>query len=297
MKKVFSLVEKALNSQITVSITGETGTGKELVAKAIHYNSARSKFNFVAVNTATIPRDLIESELFGHEKGAFTGAITRRLGKFEEASKGTLFLDEIAELDLNLQTKLLRVLQEKEFTRVGGTGIIKTDVRIIVATHKNLLEEVKKGSFREDLYYRLLGLPIQLPPLRERGNDIILLAKEFLDQSCKENKIQKKSFTNTAKEKLLTYKYPGNVRELKAIIDLATIMSEHDQIMDTDFNFNIGKSSVDLFDEELTLAEYEAKIIRHYLNKYPNVVEAAKRLGIGKSTIYNLLKSENKSSN
>jgi DNA-binding NtrC family response regulator len=249
------------------------------------------------VNTATIPRDLIESELFGHEKGAFTGAITRRLGKFEEASKGTLFLDEIAELDLNLQTKLLRVLQEKEFTRVGGTGIIKTDVRIIVATHKNLLEEVKKGSFREDLYYRLLGLPIQLPPLRERGNDIILLAKEFLDQSCKENKIQKKSFTNTAKEKLLTYKYPGNVRELKAIIDLATIMSEHDQIMDTDFNFNIGKSSVDLFDEELTLAEYEAKIIRHYLNKYPNVVEAAKRLGIGKSTIYNLLKSENKSSN
>jgi two-component system response regulator AtoC len=296
MKKVFSLMEKAIKSQITVSISGETGTGKELVAKAIHHNSDRSKNNFVAVNTSAIPNDLIESELFGHEKGAFTGAITRRLGKFEEANKGTLFLDEIAELDLNLQTKLLRVLQEKEFTRLGGNGIIKTDVRIIVATHKNLLEEVKKGAFREDLYYRLLGLPIHIPPLRDRGNDIILLAKEFLEESCKENKIHKKSFTNTALEKLLSHKYPGNVRELKAIIDLAIIMSENDQIMDTDFNFNIGRSAGDLFDEELTLAEYEEKIIRHYLSKYHNVIEVAKRLGIGKSTIYNLLKTESKSS-
>ena len=178
IEKVFSLIEKAAKTNITVSVTGETGSGKEMIAKAIHYNSDRHKAPFVAVNVAAIPRELIESELFGHEKGAFTGAVTRRIGRFEEADKGTLFLDEIGELDINLQAKLLRVLQEREITRVGGNSITKINVRIVVATHKNLLEEVAKKTFREDLYYRLIGLPILLPPLRDRGNDILILAKQ-----------------------------------------------------------------------------------------------------------------------
>ncbi|MDX5346008.1 MAG: sigma-54 dependent transcriptional regulator, partial [Hymenobacteraceae bacterium] len=194
IKRIYTLIDKASRTNITVSVTGETGTGKELVAKAIHYNSDRRKKPYVAVNVAAIPKELIESELFGHEKGSFTGAVSRRIGKFEEANKGTIFLDEIGELDINLQAKLLRVLQEKEVTRVGGNSVVPIDARIIVATHKNLLEEVKKGKFREDLYYRLLGLPIALPPLRDRGNDIIVLAKHFADEFCKENKLKKKSF-------------------------------------------------------------------------------------------------------
>src|SRR5215470_14235815 len=200
IEKVFAMIEKASKTNITVSVTGETGTGKEMVAKAIHYNSDKSKKPFVAVNVAAIPKDLIESELFGHEKGAFTGAVTRRIGKFEEAHNGTLFLDEIGELDINLQAKLLRVLQEREITRIGGNEVIPINVRIIVATHKNLLEEVQNKTFREDLYYRLIGLPIQLPPLRDRGNDIIILAKHFMDQFCKENNVEKKSFSPEAQQ-------------------------------------------------------------------------------------------------
>jgi DNA-binding NtrC family response regulator len=168
IKGVYNLIEKALNSNITVVISGETGTGKELVAKAIHYNSTRKDNAFVAVNITAIPRELIESELFGHEKGSFTGASSRRIGRFEEATGGTLFLDEIGEMELNLQAKLLRVLQEKEIVRIGSNKPVKTDCRIIVASNKNLKDEVKKGNFREDLYYRLLGLPIELPPLRDR---------------------------------------------------------------------------------------------------------------------------------
>ncbi|HTF81720.1 MAG TPA: sigma-54 dependent transcriptional regulator, partial [Cytophagales bacterium] len=187
IKKIFALMEKAGKSNITVSITGETGTGKEVVAKAIHYNSGRSSKPFVAVNMSAIPKELAESELFGYEKGAFTGASTRRVGKFEEANQGTIFLDEIAEMDLSLQSKILRVIQEREVTRVGGNGSVKLDVRIIVATHKNLQEEVKKGTFREDLYYRLLGLPINLPPLRERDKDVLVIAKHFVEEFCKQN--------------------------------------------------------------------------------------------------------------
>ena len=173
IKTVYDLIDKALSTNITVIISGETGTGKELVAKAIHYNSKRKDKPFVTVNVAAIPSELIESELFGHEKGAFTGAAYRRIGRFEEADGGTLFLDEIGEMELNLQAKLLRVLQEKEIVRIGSNKPVKTDCRIVVATNKNLKEEVKKGNFREDLYYRLLGLPIELPPLRERANDIL----------------------------------------------------------------------------------------------------------------------------
>ncbi|MBL8008894.1 MAG: sigma-54-dependent Fis family transcriptional regulator, partial [Ignavibacteria bacterium] len=181
IKRVFGMLEKAVKSTISVSITGETGTGKELVSKAIHYNSKRKSKPFIAVNIAAIPSELIESELFGHEKGAFTGALTRRIGKFEDADGGTICLDAIGEMDPSLQAKLLRVLQEREVTRIGSNQVIKLDVRVITATHRDLAEEVKAGKFREDLYYRLLGLPVHLPPLRERGSDILLIAKHFLD--------------------------------------------------------------------------------------------------------------------
>jgi DNA-binding NtrC family response regulator len=291
IKKIFDLLEKAAKTQITVSITGETGTGKELAAKAIHYNSKRKNKPFVTVNVAAIPRDLIESELFGHEKGAFTGAIQRRIGKFEEAEGGTIFLDEIGEMDINLQAKLLRVLQEKELTRVGGNQVIKLDVRVLVATHRNLQDEVKNKTFREDLYYRLLGLPILVPPLRERGQDILLLAKHFLNQFAKENHMAKIKISNEAQEKLLKYPYPGNVRELKSVIDLAAVMSDGVELQAKDIAFNNMVSENMFLLKEMTLQEYNYHIIRNYLTKYnDNVMEVAMRLDIGKSSIYRYLK-------
>ena len=291
IKKIFGLLEKAAKTNITVTITGETGTGKELVAKAIHYSSPRKNKSFVAVNIAAIPRDLIESELFGHEKGAFTGANSRRLGKFEEAEGGTLFLDEIGEMEIGLQSKLLRVLQEKEISRVGGNQLIKLDVRILVATHRNLSEEVKKGKFREDLYYRLLGLPIHLPPLREREQDTLLLAKYFLDQFIKENQFKKLKLTQEAQEKLLQHTFPGNVRELKSIIELAAVMADNGEIKAADITFNSSGIEQSLLLREMTLQEYSYRIIRMLLDKYDNnVLEVAKRLDIGKSSIYRYLK-------
>lgn len=293
IKKVFGLMEKGAKTNITVSITGETGTGKELVAKAIHYNSGRRRKNFVAVNVAAIPKELIESELFGHEKGAFTGATTRRIGKFEEGHKGTIFLDEIGEMDLNMQTKLLRVLQEKELTRVGGNEVIKIDVRVIVATHKDLAEEVRKKNFREDLYYRLLGLPIKVPPLRNRGNDILLLAKHFIDEFCRENRINKLSISPAAQKKLMKYPFPGNVRELKAVMELSAVMVNNNIIEEDNISFNSATSMSDLMMEESTLKEYTTRIINHFLDKYDNnVMLVAQKLDIGKSTIYRMLKNE-----
>lgn len=291
MTRIFSLLEKAAATNINVYVTGDTGTGKEVVAKAIHYNSERKKRPFVAVNMAAIPRELIESELFGYEKGAFTGAQGRKTGKFEEANKGTIFLDEIAELDLSLQSKILRVLQEREITRVGGHEKISLDVRLIVATHKNLPVEVKAGRFREDLFYRIMGLPITLPPLRDRGNDILLLARHFLDEFCKSNKLPALTITNEAKEKLLKYPYPGNVRELKSIIDLAAVMCNSGKLDAEDILFTNLSSSEDPFaGAEKTLREYTNDIIKHFLKKYNNnVVLVAKKLGIGKSTIYKML--------
>lgn len=291
IKKIFSLLEKACSTNISVSISGETGTGKELVAKAIHYNSKRKNKPFVAVNIAAIPRDLIESELFGHEKGAFTGAITRRIGKFEEAEGGTIFLDEIGEMDPNLQAKLLRVLQEKEITRIGGNLVIKLDVRVLAATHKDLTEEVKEGRFREDLYYRLLGLPIQLPPLRERGNDVILVAKHFLDNFTKENQMPKFKISQEAQQKLLQYPFPGNIRELKSVIELAAVMATEQEIKPQDISFNNSTRIESFLHQEMPMEEYMYRIIRHFLNKYDNnVLEVAKKLNIGKSSLYRYLK-------
>ena len=291
IQKVFKRLEKAVSTNITVSITGETGTGKELVAKAIHYSSKLKKMPWVAVNIAAIPAELMESELFGHEKGAFTGANTRRIGKFEEANGGTLFLDEIGEMDLNLQAKLLRVLQERELTRIGGNEIISLDFRLIVATHRNLAEEVEKGTFREDLYYRRLGLPVVLPPLRDRGNDIVRLAKYFIDQFSRSNDLHPPRISTEAIEKLLRYNYPGNVRELRSIIELAVVMCEDDEITDSDISFNqVGKENM-MVGEEMTMRAYTFRIIQYYLDKYENnVLKVADVLDIGKSTIYRYLK-------
>ncbi|HPE34183.1 MAG TPA: sigma-54 dependent transcriptional regulator, partial [Bacteroidales bacterium] len=294
IKKIFSLIEKAIQTNITVSITGETGTGKDLVAKAIHYNSAKANLPFIAINVSAIPKELIESEMFGHEKGAFTGAVTRKIGKFEEAGKGTIFLDEIGEMDQYMQVKLLRVLQEKELNRVGGNEVIKVNARVIIATNRNLAEEVKKGNFRQDLYFRLLGLNINLPPLRDRGNDILLLAKYFVDEFCKENDLQKKSLSQKAQEKLMNYDFPGNVRELKAIMELAVVMANSEVIDDNDISLSAAtRSSNFLMDEEDTLQGYDKKIIKHFLEKYDNnILEVAKKLDIGKSTIYRMIKNK-----
>jgi len=291
IKTIFSKINKALKSNINVSITGETGTGKEVVAKAIHYNSPRKNKPFVAVNMAAIPKELVESEFFGHEKGAFTGAADKSIGKFEQANGGTLFLDEIAELDLNLQSKLLRALQEREITRVGGSQKIKLDVRLIIATHKNLANEVKKENFREDLYYRVVGLPIELPALRERGQDTLILAKHFIDLFAKENKIKPLTLSTDAKKKLLKYSFPGNVRELKSVIDLACVLAEENEITADDVSFySLEKESEVFLDQQKTLKEYTTEIILHFLKKNNNdVIKTAKILDIGKSTIYNLM--------
>ncbi|MDY0344229.1 MAG: sigma-54 dependent transcriptional regulator [Lentimicrobium sp.] len=290
INKVFILIEKAARTNITVSIYGETGTGKELVAKSIHHASPRSKKPFVAVNVTAIPRELIESEMFGHEKGAFTGAANRRIGRFEEANHGTIFLDEIGDMDLNMQSKLLRVLQEEEVVRIGGNETVKLDIRVIVATHKNLQEQVRKGEFREDLYYRLLGLPIQLPPLRDRESDITLLARFFVDEFCQKNKLGKLSISSKAAEKLQKYPFPGNVRELKAIMELAAVMTNTDVIDENDITFGAASSSNDFLYEEATLDDYTRRIVNHFMQKYDNKVRlVADKLNIGKTTIYRMI--------
>ena len=293
MQQVFRLMEKAVKSNITISIAGETGTGKELVAKSIHYNSGRRNGPFIAVNMSAIPKELVESELFGFEKGAFTGAVARKKGQFELAHGGTLFLDEIAEMDINPQAKLLRAFQEREIMRVGGDKPIPYDARIIIATHKNLAEEVRKGLFREDLYYRLLGLSIVLPPLRERSNDILLLGQVFLNDFVKQNGLGEMVISKEAKTKLLQYAYPGNVRELKAIMELSAVLASGGTVEADDIQFNSVRQEVPFLGEELTLEEYKTRIIYHFLEKYNNdVLLVADKLKIGKSTIYRMLKNE-----
>lgn len=293
IKVVFNKINKAINTNINVSITGETGTGKEVVAKAIHYNSDRKNKPFVAVNMAAIPKDLMESEFFGHEKGAFTGAYDQKIGKFEQADEGTIFLDEIAELDLNLQSKLLRALQEREVVRLGGTTGIKFNARLIIATHKDLSQEVKKGSFREDLFYRIIGLPIHLPPLRDRENDTLLLAKHFIDLFVKENKIKPISLSKVAKDKLIKHPFYGNIRELKSVIDLACVMCEENEILIDDLIFTSINSTDFFLSESKTLKEYTSEIILHFLKANNNdVVKTAQKLNIGKSTIYNLIQTK-----
>jgi DNA-binding NtrC family response regulator len=290
IRNLYTLIERAVKTNINVSVTGETGTGKEVVAKAIHYNSVRRKKPFVAVNMAAIPHDLLESELFGYEKGAFTGAFTRKTGKFEEATEGTLFLDEIGDMDMAMQAKVLRVIQERELVRIGGKETIALDLRLIVATHKDLKEEVAKGNFRQDLFFRLLGLPIHLPPLRDRANDILILAKHFAEMFCKENNLPPIVFSSETSEKLLRYPYPGNIRELKAIVDLAVVMSNGKMLTPEDIIFSQTSQPTDfLSTKEMTLEEYDRVIIKSYLEKYKDdMVLVAEKLAVGKSTLYRM---------
>ena len=293
MQRVYALLQKAINNNITVSISGETGTGKEVIAKAIHYNSVYKNKPFVAINMAAIPKELFESELFGHEKGAFTGASQTRIGKFEEADGGTLFLDEVGEMDLVFQAKLLRVLQERELTRVGSNKVYKFNCRIIVATHKNLLQEVKDGNFREDLYYRLYGLPIELPPLREREKDILLLCKSFIERFCHENKFEVKKLSSEAQNKLLAYPWPGNIRELKSVIELAVVMALDEIIQGDDIVLANNDILSGIMGEEMSLRSYNRRIVQLFLDKYNNNTKiVADKLDIGQTTIYRMLKEE-----
>lgn len=288
------LIEKAVKHTITVMISGETGTGKEVVASLIHQNSPRKDKPFVAVNVAALPSDLVESELFGYEKGAFTGASARRIGKFEEANGGTLFLDEIAEMPLQTQAKLLRALQEKEITRLGSNQAIKVDCRIIAATHRNLKQEIAAGNFREDLYYRLFGLTIDLPPLRERHSDTILIARHFTELFCADNNLPPKKLSVAAGKKLLSYHFPGNVRELKSIIDLACVLSDESVIEPEHIQTSSENNLLSFQKNDMTLKEFELALIKEYLrNNNNNIKLVAQKLDIGLSTLYRLLKENN----
>jgi transcriptional regulator with PAS, ATPase and Fis domain len=230
MKDIFKMVKQIADSKSTVLIMGESGTGKELISRAIHYNSNRKNYPFVTINCAAIPETLIESELFGHEKGAFTNAIEKKLGRFEVAHQGTLFLDEIGELSLTTQAKILRFLEEKEFNRVGGSKTIKVDVRLITATNKDLNQMIKKGGFREDLYYRINVVPIVIPPLRERKEDIPILIDHFINKFSVENNKNVKGINKDALEFLMQYEWPGNVRELENLIERVIALTSNEYI-------------------------------------------------------------------
>ena len=287
MQPVYQMISKVAPATSTILILGESGVGKELVAEAIHYASGRSKRPFVKLNCAALPESIIESELFGHEKGAFTGAVSLRKGRFEMADGGTLFLDEIGEIGPGIQAKLLRVLQEREFERVGGTDTLEADVRIIAATNKNLVMKVRDGEFREDLYYRLNIIPITVPPLRERKTDILLLSDFFIE---KYNRLNRKSIhrlSTPAIDMLIAYHWPGNVRELENSIERAVILSEDNvihgyhlppslQMADPHFRDN---SYTGTLQQKLDSIEYEM-IVEALKNTRGNLSRAAERLGL-----------------
>ncbi len=304
MRETLSIVDRVSASRSTVLITGESGTGKELVARAIHFSSPRKDEPFVAVNCMAFNAGVLESELFGHEKGSFTGAVAMRRVRFEQADRGTLFLDEIGELPSDLQVKLLRVLQERVFERVGGTEPVKVDIRIVAATNKDLAKMVEEGSFREDLFYRLNVVQIHIPPLRERREDIPLLVSHFIAQIASENGIPPKSFTQEAQNYLSGYEWPGNIRQLQNVIERCMVMIPRDvidvedlppEIRDEESQF---KSAVDLLPVELNLADtldkIEAALIRRALVRSDFVqAHAADLLGISRSLMQYKLKKYN----
>lgn len=296
MREVFDLIRRVADSPTNVLITGESGTGKELVAKAIHYNSDRREAPFVPVNCAAIPETLLESELFGHVKGAFTDAKTDKRGLFEEAQKGTLFLDEISELPLTLQAKLLRAIQEREIRRVGATRPVSVDVRIIAATNLNLAEEVKAKRFREDLFYRLNVIEIRLPPLRERREDIPLLVEAFLRKCAEVSHKEIRGMTESALALLMDYSWPGNVRELENVIERATTLARGEKIVPDDLPPAIqgARGERRVLDEAaervLPLADVEKEYILRILEKTGgNKYQAAQVLGIDRKTLYRKL--------
>lgn len=294
MKEVFKQVQVIAPSSAAVLITGESGTGKELVAKAIHQNSKRNQKAYIPVNCAAIPASLLESELFGHEKGAFTGAIARKEGCFELADNGTLFLDEIGEMDADLQSKLLRVLEDGRFRRLGGTQEIQVDVRIITATNRDLEEAVEEGIFREDLYYRLNVFSIKLPALRERSEDIALLIQSFIEEFNVKNDRNIKGISKDALRTLKNYSFPGNVRELKNVIERAVIVSTNDVIEPEDLPESLTskaqKAPSVSFNLGITLEEVEKQLLFHTINYVDgNKTKAAKMLDISLKTLHNKL--------
>ena len=289
----------AQSPQTTVLILGESGTGKELLARVIHHNSVRSGKRFLAINCAAIPATLIESELFGHEKGSFTGADKQKAGKFEQAHGGTVFLDEIGDLSMEAQPKVLRFLQEREFERVGGSETLKADVRVICATNKNLQEQAEAGAFRQDLYYRINVFPVNLPPLRERGNDSILLAEHFLERFCQAMGKPNPAIDEDGKRILKKYAWPGNVRELENAIERAAILSKDGTITPEALRFlavapagiTVGEQPFSLPVEGINLEELERKIVRQAVRMADsNQTAAAKLLGLTRGKFRSLLK-------
>jgi len=285
IQEVYRLIEQVANSNATVLIRGESGTGKDLAAHAVHYNSYRSDKPFIKVNCTALPETLLESELFGHEKGAFTGAVERKFGRFELAQGGTIFLDEIGDFSLNLQVKLLRVIQFKEFERVGGYETIKANVRIIVATNKDLEQQIRNGVFREDLYYRINVFPIFMPPLRDRKDDVMLLADSFLEKYARENGKSINRISTPAIEMLTSYHWPGNVRELENCIERAVLVCNEDVIrsdhLPPSLQMVCKKSSSDLLTMPQRVANLEKEMIIDALKKSGGSQRhAAKELGI-----------------
>ncbi len=304
IRETLAMVDRAAPSRSTVLISGESGTGKELVARAIHFSSPRNKGPFVSVNCMALNPGVLESELFGHEKGSFTGAVAMRRGRFEQAGGGTLFLDEIGELTPELQVKLLRVLQERRFERVGGTEGVEVDIRVVAATNKNLQEEVEKGNFREDLFYRLNVVHIALPPLRERREDIPLLVAHFVDKLARENGVTPKTFTPEALDYMTGYEWPGNIRQLQNVVERCLVLVSGDTIRVDDLPPELRdeeaqlKSAVDLLPVQLDLADtlerIEAALIRRALVRADFVqVKAAELLAISKSLLQYKLKKYN----
>jgi DNA-binding NtrC family response regulator len=302
LQEITLALQKAAPTDATVLITGESGTGKELFARAIHQLSPRKDAPFVAVNCAAIPEPLLENELFGHEKGAFTGAVNRKLGKFELAQGGTIFLDEIGEMPIPLQAKLLRVLQEKEFDRVGGTTPVQVDIRVLAATNRNLEQLVADKQFREDLFFRLSVFPIHIPPLRQRKKDIPLLAEHFVEQFCRELKRGKLKLSVAATRKLMEYSWPGNVRELQNCLERAAILADGNVVQEKDILTQSGATSgsiADYLNLEGPLSEVRKRaadeaekqaILKAWQNSSQDVEIAATELGISSKTLAAKLK-------
>jgi len=291
LKSVIDFIENVANTNTTVLILGESGTGKELVAEAVHRASDRNDKPFIVINCSAIPENLLESELFGHEKGSFTGAYTQKKGKFELAEGGTIFFDEIGEIPPILQVKLLRFLQEKEFERVGGTKRFKVDARIIVATNRDLKKEMESGNFREDLYYRLNVVSVTLPPLRERGKDVVLIARYFVDKFCMENQIHPKSLSRETELEIRKYNWPGNIRELENLIKRAVIMSSSNIIFPDALGLDTESSSKEILTLREAKEEIEKKFLLDALQRNKGFVSrAAKDLDVSRGTFYDLLK-------
>jgi len=293
MVKLLETVAQVAPAEATVLIFGESGTGKEMIANAIHFNSARREAPFVKINCAALTETLLESELFGHEKGAFTGAERRREGKFVQAHGGSLFLDEVSEMSKAMQVKLLRILQEREVTRVGGAEVIKVDVRVIAASNKSLKEEIQKGNFREDLFYRLNVVSLHVPPLRERKEDIPMLAQHFLKHFSERNNKNIQGYTPRAMQKIMAYSWPGNIRELMNAVERAVVLA-HADFLDAaeialimgDSASSVGAAESDRPPQNLSLEDVEKKSILGALDACGgNKSEAARRLGITRKTL------------